>query len=521
MATQKEIDIAFQQIVSSASDLDMVLPKPPKAADEKLSPKEQQKMLAVFARYISEGHPGFAPEAFESITFSDAVKNKFKTEFVKLYLSCKDECNLTDMGKKLFLFAKKHLPDNHFNVYDSQGTPIGMTLSKQDHAAFKKELTTYLQQQNIDSSQRGILEHFYSKRRQVGKNLFYDEEFELLQQNGAKILSDKQGKTWRMTKINHHGQNLMIIGMKRFDAIAANGQLNKDLIKDYTALAKEFSKQEHTLCDALILDLRGNLGGWPYIGDYIARTLYGNTVSTEPQRHLKMDTLAAKLIYAFMVQEDYNSYPNKQARLRLMHERQNTQYTQTDTPWAEAHPFNPKLGYQKPILVLTDQSTGSNAEQTIGRLREHPFVRTLGEHSYGVVQYHPAATPTTAIPLPYGLKISVPPEGFSGPNGEKLEGIGYQPDYPTPKGQDALLAGLENFAKITQEILQHLPPEQAVTSQAKREAKIDETTNRNLHSISSDNPELRTAFNELVETTAVIPQLKTPATHIKSKDHQS
>ena len=103
MATQKEIDIAFQQIVSSASDLDMVLPKPPKAADEKLSPKEQQKMLAVFARYISEGHPGFAPETFENITFSDDVKNKFKTEFVKLYLSCKDECNLADMGKKLFL----------------------------------------------------------------------------------------------------------------------------------------------------------------------------------------------------------------------------------------------------------------------------------------------------------------------------------------------------------------------------------------------------------------------------------
>jgi len=50
MVTQKDIDTAFQMIVLSASDVDMVLPKPAKADDEKLSIEEQQKMLSVFAR---------------------------------------------------------------------------------------------------------------------------------------------------------------------------------------------------------------------------------------------------------------------------------------------------------------------------------------------------------------------------------------------------------------------------------------------------------------------------------------
>ena len=78
MATQKDIDTAFQMIVMSASDIDMALPKPPKADNEKLTIEEQRKMLAVFARYISEGHPGFASVNAQNITFPEEVKNKFR-----------------------------------------------------------------------------------------------------------------------------------------------------------------------------------------------------------------------------------------------------------------------------------------------------------------------------------------------------------------------------------------------------------------------------------------------------------
>lgn len=508
MVKQKDIDTAFQMIVSSASDLDMALPKPPKADNEKLTIEEQQKMLAVFARYVSEGHPGFATVNAQNITFPEEVKNKFKSEFVKLFLTSKDERTVSEMGKELFKFAKKYLPDNHFNVYSTSGVPIGMTLSKEEHSEFKEELGNYLQKNDIDISQRGIIEHLYAERNQVGKNLFNDDEINTIKQNGAEILADKKGQTWRMTKINRQGQNIMMIGMSRFAAMGDDGNLNEDLIKDFTALAKEFSKQEYKDCDNLVLDLRGNDGGWPYIGDYMARTLYGNTVSTEPQGHIKMDTLVAKLSYAYMAQDDYQKYESKIERLGLTHDKQNTQYSELNKPWSEEYPFNPELGYKKPILILTDQNTGSNAEVTIGRLREHPYVRTIGDHSCGVVQYHPAATPKAAIPLPYGLKIALPPEGFTGPNGERLEGIGYQPDYPVERGKDALIAGLENLESIKQDILQHLPPEKEFKTEARRESKVDETTALNRKSIGNNNPEMLAAFNELVATTETIPQLK-------------
>lgn len=508
MVAQKDIDMAFQMIIKSASDIDMALPKPPKTDNEKLTIEEQQKMLAVFARYISEGHPGFATVNAQNITFPEEVKNKFKSEFVKLFLTSKDERTVSEMGKELFKFAKKYLPDNHFNVYGTSGVPIGMTLSKEEHAAFKKELDTYLQNPDIDSSQRGIIEHLYAERNQVGENLFNDNEIDILKQSGAEILADKKGQTWRMTKINRQGKNIMMIGMSRFAAMDNNGKMNEDLIKDFTALAKEFSKQEYNNCDTLIMDLRGNGGGWPYIGDYMARTLYGNTVSTEPQGHIKMDTLAAKLSYAYMAQDDYQKYESKIERLGLTHDKQNTQCNVRSESWVEEYPFNPELGFKKPILILTDQNTGSNAEVTIGRLREHPYVRTIGDHSCGVVQYHPTATPKAAIPLPYGLKIALPPEGFTGPNGERLEGIGYKPDYPVEKGKDALIAGLENLTGIKQDILQHLPPEKEFKTEARRESKVDETTALNRKNIGNNNPTMLAAFNELVAATEVIPQLK-------------
>ena len=516
--TQKDIDIAFQKIVSSVSDIDMALPNSPKGDDEMLSVEEQKKMLAVFARYISEGHPGFAACDAENITFSEEVKDKFKVEFLKLYLTSEKECSVLDMGKKLFKFTKKYLPDNHFNVFSSHGVPMGMSFSREEHLSFQKELADYLQNETIDASQRGIIEHLYAERNQVGKNLCDDSEIEGLRSNGGEILDDKKGQTWRMTKIENKGQNIMLIGMKRFAAMDERGKLSEDLIRDFVGLAKEFSKQEYEGCDALILDLRGNGGGWPYIGDYMARTLYGNTVSTEPKGHLKLDTIAAKLSYAYMGQDDYNKFESKTDRLKVIKQEQNTQYSGRDKPWAEEFPFNSVLGYKKPILVLTDQNTGSNAEVTIGRLREHPYMRTIGDHSCGVVQYHPAATPKASIPLPYGLRIAVPPQGFTGPNGERLEGIGYKPDYPVCKGGNAVLVGLERIDEIKQDILQNLPPENNIKTECKREVNIDEVTEMNLKYIGKNNSSLRNCFNELVDITSTIPQLKTPEHQIdKSK----
>ena len=76
-------------------------------------------------------------------------------------MTSKGECTVAEMGKELFRFTKKYLPDNHFNVYSTAGVPIGMTLSKEEHTAFKEELNNYLQEGNVDKYKRGIIEHQY------------------------------------------------------------------------------------------------------------------------------------------------------------------------------------------------------------------------------------------------------------------------------------------------------------------------------------------------------------------------
>ena len=119
MVTQEEINIAFEKIVKLAQDMDMVLPQAPVGEDEKLTTEQQRKQLAVLARYISEGHPGFATNGAENISFSDDVKNKFKTEFVKMYLKTKEERTISEIGKELFKFTKKYFYIYFWNLYNN------------------------------------------------------------------------------------------------------------------------------------------------------------------------------------------------------------------------------------------------------------------------------------------------------------------------------------------------------------------------------------------------------------------
>ncbi|MBO5038854.1 MAG: hypothetical protein J6C85_05310 [Alphaproteobacteria bacterium] len=493
---QKNIELAFEKIISSVSDMDLIMPAPAKDREDEVSSEEYKKIIASFARYIALGHPGFADSGDNAIAFSDETKLKIKENIVHLYLTEKHH-TISDVEKELFTFSKKYIPDNHFNVFTSQGELVGAKLSKEEHLQLQQELQGLIKQGDLDTSQQGVIEHLYTQHNQVGKNVFHDEAESLLEQQGIELTTDAQGKTWKIGHMQYQDKKVMVIGMSKFAAIDKNG-FSVDLIHDFTALATEFSKQPYLQADVLMLDLRGNGGGWPYIGDYMARTLYGNTISTEPQSSLKMDSLEAKLSFAYMEQR------NILERKALLDSPQQTQYKNRDI--SLKHPFNSELGYNKPILVLTDRHTGSNAELTIGRLKQHPFVRVVGDNSCGVVQYKPAATGKTAIPLPYGIRISVPPVGESGPNGEKLEGIGFVPDYRVKKGDDALLFGLERLDDIISDIQEKLPAPQQVKTQALYEDRVKTTTSMCQKSMAN-NPQCLSAFNKLVAATTTIPQL--------------
>lgn len=492
----KNTELAFEKILSSVSDMDLIIPAPARNREDEISADEYQKIIASFARYVASGHPGFADSDDKAIAFSAETKLRIKENIVHLYLSKKHR-TISDIEKELFTFSKKYIPDNHFNIFTAQGELVGATLSKEEHLQLQQELQELIKQGNIDASQKGIIEHLYSQPNQIGKNIFNDAAESLLEQNGIDFTTEAQGKTWKIGHLQYQDKNVMVIGMSKFSAIDKD-DFSADLIHDFTVLASEFSKQHYLQADILMLDLRGNGGGWSFIGDYMARTLYGNTISTEPQSSLRMDSLEAKLSFAYMQQL------NILERKNLLDQPRQTQY-QNRAPNLQ-YPFNSELGYNKPILVLADRHTGSNAELTIGRLKYHPYVRVVGDNSCGVVQYKPAAAGKRTIPLPYGIRIAVPPVGESGPNGEKLEGIGFVPDYRVEKGKDALLHALEKLDDIISDIKEKLPELQQTKTRAIREDRVNNTISI-CQKAMENNPQCLSAFNKLVAATTTIPQL--------------
>ena len=467
-----------------------------KRETEVLTHQEQQKTIAALARYLQNAHPGFTNADAPNIAFSEDVKFKIKEQLVKLYLTPKER-TVNDLTKELFKFGVKYVPDNHFNIFTVTGKHASTLFSNEESKQFLTELQEFIKDDTLDISQKGKIEAGITPRKQVGENLFNDTTIDLLKSNNVEILNDKKGKNWRITKIKQNGKELTLLGLTKFHAADSNG-FSLETINDFCDFAKEFSKQEYKKSDGVIVDLRGNHGGWPYLGDYMARSFYGNEVSASPLTSVKIESYEANLSRLYMAKAPLED------RLKAPKISKQDSVAQKEL-WSDKLPFNPQLGYCNPVIVLTDRSTSSNAEATCMRMKANPYVRFAGENTSGCIQYTPAATGTTAIPLPGGIRVAIPVDGASSAFGERVEGIGYKPDYPTERGKNALFETLNNFETIRQDIIEHLPEERKGSYSFGRDPYIDELTKRNLE-VVRDNPELQNAVQRLSNLTKHIPQ---------------
>lgn len=499
-AYKSRVNVAFAQMLTQVGSEDLLGIK--EASENKdgkdiLTHAEQQKAIAVLARYMQNAHPGFTDKDAPNIAFSEEVKFKIKEELLKLYLT-PQERTADDLTKELFKFGMKYVPDCHFNVFTTDGKLASNLFSKEENEQFLEELREFVKDGGLDDSQRGKIEGTITPQGQVGENLFNESTINQLKNDGAEILSDKKGKTWRITQINHNGNNLTLLGLTKFHALDSNQRFSAEIINDFCDFAKEFSKQEYKKSNGVIVDLRENHGGWPYLGDFIARTFYGNEVSAAPLSSLKIESYEANLIRSYMAKSSLLE------RLKIPKTSSNASFTQHEL-WSDKLPFNPQLGYNNPVIVLTDRNTASNAEATCMRMKANPYVRFAGDNTLGCIQYTPAATGLAAVPLPGGIRVAIPIEGASSAFGERVEGTGYKPDYPTRHGQNVLFETLNNFETIKRDITEHLPTEKTGSYSFARDPYIDELTKRNLK-VFRDNPELQNAIKKLSDITRMIPQ---------------
>ena len=458
--------IEFENIIYSLSKEDLIATPKTKQQNEQLTLSEQRNMLAYIGRFFYNAHGGFATEN-PDIVFPDAVKQKFIKEFLKLYDSDQEK-TLRDNLKDVFKFLMTCVPDNHANLFDSNGAFFHLT--PEENKQFVIELKDILKKDDLDSCQRGKIERYLSQPHQVGQNI--------VKQSVEGLSPSAEGIQWKTGTLEKDGKEFFVVGISSFAAFnQETGAFDKSLIDDFTTLAKELSKKEYKDKDGLIIDLRGNRGGWPYIGDYLARSLYGNTV-TSGGNSLKRDTLEREIVSSHMrgsFEQDKNNIVQKDFSGKTVENKVEK--------WTDAFPFNSQQGMISPIIVLTDRDTGSNAEATCEKLAAHPCVKFIGENTKGCLQFGGAPTGTTALPLPYGGRLGISLGACSSSIIQgRYEGIGIVPDYKTSKGCDALSHAIELFDGIKQDIDEKIKsvPQCSKKTPCLREVYIDNLTERNV-----------------------------------------
>jgi carboxyl-terminal processing protease len=143
---------------------------------------------------------------------------------------------------------------------------------------------------------------------------------------------------------------------------------------------------------ALILDLRGNPGGFGAMAVPITRHLVGKPTSLGTMR-LRTGSLNLVAVNP------------------------------------DAHPF------RGPVVILTDEGTGSTSEILAAGLQECGRAIVVGGRTLGAV------LPSVFVKLPDGSRLQYAIADFRTPKGVLLEGRGVVPDVPVHLSRQALLAG--------------------------------------------------------------------------------
>jgi C-terminal processing protease CtpA/Prc len=151
--------------------------------------------------------------------------------------------------------------------------------------------------------------------------------------------------------------------------------------------------------DALIIDLRRNLGGEPEMVALVSSFLF------DSRTHL--------------------------VDLEFPGERRTVQY------WTDAFVPEPTFGGTKPVIVLTSERTVSGGEGMSYQLQQSRRATVVGDRTAGAANFH---YPRRVGPhLISGVPSGYPVDPHSGGN---WEGVGVQPDVPIPAEQ-ALAAAYE------------------------------------------------------------------------------
>ena len=351
--------------------------------------------IAYFARAISQMHPGWGQDGFET--------QDFQSEIVKLYqkyrdkgLTCEAEVNqlLTD----LWGIAATTLPDNHFRIQ-----AFNKNLSKYMRPFKDKEKTL------AEWSRERPLKVRHPEHGNVGKNVGYDT-----QQLTRILMCTNQVASQGVASLvvgerTVGSQTFGVLGIPDCTVHWGTSQEKTEMEK-LNCLVQTL-KKNYQNWDGIIIDVRGNYGGTSIALDEIAQTLCGEKVPyclESKKRH------------------------TKEAELREVV----STHTQEQPKWT---PRSFQKQGNQPVLVLMDGQTASSAEAIVPMLQHYKGATFIGENTMGCCQYGGVKP----VPLPCGGILHI---GTVFRTYEKgmVECVGHRPDIEC-SGRDALQVAFEQI----------------------------------------------------------------------------
>lgn len=437
--------LSFDEILKTITVAEMIAPVPDgvsfsemvylnrktnNLAEKILSPAEQKKNLAAYARWMVE-HVGWDG-------FGVHNQQMFKRAIEQIWSHIRHDKRADDFFQSVLRQAGSYILDAHCIIATGQKRMGGRLKPRPQEGVGSNIMQTPYRPDGYRflSAEYCVLDERGSEKQLLALN----------RRNYKDIQLPKQARpVWEIGSIQQGQEKILVVSCASL-SLSADYQRWKRFIKCFDTIYGRNGQK----WDRLILDFRGNQGGEDKPIDHIARRTYGNDINTYKRCEIR-DTFLSD--YALHKHGIFTRHLDKSVpvlKRTCFSGRSVTLFDETKAYYT----FNPQQGYRGKITILTDRQIGSAAESGYTSFYHHPNVCYIGENTRGMQQFQQG---NVHLPCGFLLRVGVTKLTYWDKQGENIECIGHQPDINCA-GQDAFDVALQTSATLPYHILNEETP---------------------------------------------------------------